>query len=850
MEFPPPGDLNEYDRTILKKIDSTKTSLEVDYRVTEIYGDEDNPCSLNVRDKLTSLTFQENSQLVKIRDYAFFNCTKLKTIDLTVCTELTDICKYAFCQCSSLSSVKFPTTKLKRIDEHAFKSCGLIDVFIPKCVTLVAYGSLLSCWQMKTLAFESDSGVNTLYKYLLTGSKVESFCIPKNVRTINSGVFESAGSLKTLTVEAGSTYFAVVNQGLMNFHQTLFHVLPIGITGTYSVPNSTQEICTLAFCGSKAETVILPDSLVTIQGYSFAWASQLKELVIPDSVSTIGDYAFRDCSKLQTVKLSCKCSKIGEYSFNGCNLSKIIVPEGVKTLGAYCFSNNPNLKEVVLPSTIEEIGGNVFPNNKGINITFGANSSIKASSDMIIMDNDETMIIQYMGSETGFSPTIEKTIKIIKAGAFVSKQNLVGFSFPGDSELTTIESKAFQNCKNLQTITFPASLVSIGEYAFQGCSGLTKVIFKSINNLEAAKSIDFNHRSFASSNANFTTLGKYCFAECTKIEEIDLQSTNAGIIDEYSFQYCTGLKTVKLPATTIDFKTSCFYNCYSLATLSIPNESSIREINDYAFYSTSITSFSFTRNSLTKVVERYAFGNCTKLATFDFCDTLTEIEAYAFTASGITSVNLSSRIERIRDRCFYGCSSLEIFKIPTNSCLTEEGLEAGAFGNCRSFSIIICESRNFVFSSQSQALFSADQTRLILYPSASKTLYLPIPEKVKKIGNGAFIGCTNLISVFFYHNSIQSIGNNAFEDCKHLHYINIPKSITVVGENAFSGCKSLTCGVDIESNDSTFIHNLVYKSKLPARALRNCSSLSCKNNKSRSGGVSALTYVFLAVISQ
>ncbi len=71
---------------------------------------------------------------------------------------------------------------------------------------------------------------------------------------------------------------------------------------------------------------------------------------------------------------------------------------------------------------------------------------------------------------------------------------------------------------------------------------------------------------------------------------------------------------------------------------------------------------------------------------------------------------------------------------------------------------------------------------------------LPVTEigrKQTSTGGGAFIDCTNLISVTI-PSSITRIGTLAFDGCTNLTNINIPNGVTSIGHYAFGGCSSLT----------------------------------------------------------
>lgn len=66
-----------------------------------------------------------------------------------------------------------------------------------------------------------------------------------------------------------------------------------------------------------------------------------------------------------------------------------------------------------------------------------------------------------------------------------------------------------------------------------------------------------------------------------------------------------------------------------------------------------------------------------------------------------------------------------------------------------------------------------------------------LPNSVTSIGEWAFYECRSLTSINIPH-SVTSIGNSAFSWCDSLTSINIPNSVTTIGDEAFYECKSLT----------------------------------------------------------
>ena len=78
-----------------------------------------------------------------------------------------------------------------------------------------------------------------------------------------------------------------------------------------------------------------------------------------------------------------------------------------------------------------------------------------------------------------------------------------------------------------------------------------------------------------------------------------------------------------------------------------------------------------------------------------------------------------------------------------------------------------------------------------------------IPEGIKQIAGGAFLGCESLPSITI-PNSVTSIGGFAFEGCSSLTSITIPNSVTSIGNYAFYNCSGLTSVVWNAKNCADF----------------------------------------------
>ena len=118
----------------------------------------------------------------------------------------------------------------------------------------------------------------------------------------------------------------------------------ITITGTVEAPDG--EVTIPATIDSKAVT--------SIGDNAFAMAENLSSIVLPDSVKTIGKKAFDSCFSLSTINLN-KVEAIGEGAFSYSGMSSINITSYVRTIGAEAF-NNSFLETVTFEEGVTTIG--------------------------------------------------------------------------------------------------------------------------------------------------------------------------------------------------------------------------------------------------------------------------------------------------------------------------------------------------------------------------------------------------------------------------------------------------------------------------------------------------------------
>ena len=174
------------------------------------------------------------------------------------------------------------------------------------------------------------------------------------------------------------------------------------------------------------------------------------------------------------------------------------------------------------------------------------------------------------------------------------------------------------------------------------------------------------------------------------------------------------------------------------------------------------------------------------IKSVDIGNGITGIGSYAFYEHPmISSVSIPGTVTEIRANAFAYCQGLTAIIIPASVTSIDPLFLQGS----ASITNILVDEANTKFSSVDGVMFSKDMSTLLTCPNG-KTGSYTIPESVKTIGEFAFDKCTKLTSVIL-PSKVESIKSHGFFFCTALTSITIPASVTEFGHIAFYNCSKL-----------------------------------------------------------
>ena len=442
------------------------------------------------------------STVKDIGDRAFFGCNNLDRVSIQGGN--LKIGAHAFASCRSLKRVVFNGAAAE-LGDYAFRGCSNIAIYYTQNVTAIGECAFIG----SGLSGELDlRGVKNIKSSAFKGCEITSITLGKNLSAIEPSAFFNCDDFNEIKLSDENDEYVYVDGCLIRRSD---NTLVLGLA-----------------------SAIIPETVVSIGDYAFAYRKNLSEIAIPSSVTAIGSYAFANCENLKTIEVSQSVKSIQSCVFKNCvSLTKatwrtlVSVPDSVfencsaltdvklsnvTKIGERAFSGCIGLKEIILPQSLTEIGEYAF------NKTALASITLPQSIDKV--GNGWFSDCKYLETVN-----FDGKIKEIGNSAFIGCISLKNIEIP--SSVVSIGNSAFNSCTSLKNIEIPSSVVSIGKFAFIGCSALSEVLF----------------------NEGLKTIGESAFHSCKSLSSVQwplsLEEIGASAFAHTSFPEIYVPKSIK-----------------------------------------------------------------------------------------------------------------------------------------------------------------------------------------------------------------------------------------------------------------------------------------------------------------
>ena len=595
----------------------------------------------------------------------------------------------------------------------------------------------------------------------------------------------------------------------------------------------------------RITTVNIADGITSIGANAFNGAVSLNSIRFPQSVTSIGDSAFEGTGLTGKVRVPATVSAIGNDAFKGISAAVYIYNGIWNNDGQTDLIDDTKIgtKKIVHYIYGANIGGSTYPRTTNVLLGVAADGTayVDAYSNGIVggfdwdggyhytevapgndqNKNDDMSIVSplYIKSTSVWphsgdvNPRVKKVVigdnvVSLSTGLFAYCSNLTELEIPGQ-HLTTIGNNVFMGT-SIENVNLPATVTSIGAYAFGQYGGIGKNPLSITLDCEKTQ-IKFNGKTEETENEPFSKL-VFSSADLSNPQSILLRahgSTNA-----QAYANSVGYTFVDLDATGAQIGSTNTH-------WSIKN-------NDTLLIYGNGTTGDFTADAAKP------WDGVDGITKIEVAAGVTTVGKYLFSGMNtVTDVSINNGVETISDYAFYDLPALKSVALPSSVssvgeyafALAAKSDEAFAFGVANAKAAIAdtaTQNRNATMdkpkangncgkgkdgSYQSNVVYKLDAYGTLTLTGSGvigeftwNGGYQPwkafrdqikkvvISEGITTIGSGAFAYCKNIESVELPTSSLTSIGGNAFMDAgtkNAFANFTVPASVTTIGNYAF-----------------------------------------------------------------
>ena len=401
--------------------------------------------------------------------------------------------------------------------------------------------------------------------------------------------------------------------------------------------------------------------------------------------------------------------------------------------------------------------------------------------------------------------------------------------------VTSIGYQAFYNNQGITSVVIPEGVTDVGYGAFFMCMKLAKISLP--DTLEKVDTFAFDTfiaTEFDKIPASIQWIGESAF-EKAKITTLDLPEGlthignkaffNAGVeslslpesvteYGDYIFYGCQNLSYVELPDNMTELPMGIFWNCTALKRISLP--SGLKKIGNAAFYGSGLEKITIPA-SVTEI-DDWAFAWITNMKTIDIPDTVESVgfNAYIY-AKGVKTINIGSGVKTIGKDGFRTWN-LELGEAPVMNVKTEEtatALRRSGYGQEILLNGVPYTGYNgvsFTDGTFSYMPISDTEVQVVGFNSSAAAGEYTMPAEVYCEGDDRTYTVTSVKDRTFFQNqnifkltlpdTIEEMGERAFDQMFNVTEFNVPKNLKVVGYQAmgYLGWEAKSIGLTVNTD--------------------------------------------------
>lgn len=409
-------------------------------------------------------------------------------------------------------------------------------------------GSNISALNFENVA---EVGINSF-----EGTSIQSIKFGSGLTKIGDGAFKDCKSLQSVDFASASVDVsanAFYDDNLLDTIKNAENLSKIGNCGFYG-------------CSSLTSVNFFGNGITELGNEVFKACSNITSVVIPKNVTVVGVNLFVGCSKLQSLSISRLYTSATHINGDrlttvfgniASSLTSLTLQDNIiNKLTANYLYGLENLTTLVMCDSIEEIEDGAFYSCTELkNITFSNNIDVKKFSISVFEGT------RFLSELT--SPLIYK-----KSLLYVPENIDENYNFTDENgeeiDVELICDDAFRGNEALKSISFPNTITFIGEGAFENCSNLETVSF--------------------STDSILTSLSKRVFKNCKKLATINIQNlTQLTTINNQAF-YGTAISSITIPSSVENIASDAFAYSQKMTKFELSGTSSNIVVIDDVLY--------------------------------------------------------------------------------------------------------------------------------------------------------------------------------------------------------------------------------------------------------------------------